>query len=239
MSKLKAFVLERWETLDLFWTYLRAVKTDAWNIAWGDGVLAVIFVLWWSVAPMPPLVIASFFGFAAIIAGYYIWRTDHLRLIPGIKLEEIRQQAAQAKDVNRTYIQLVLRCATETPIEECIGRLVRVWRWSLDDWEQIEPNQPLHLNWSPGVDQPISLSPGVPELLDVLYINNRVSYISFCSSWVPERATTIDIGHPSVLRFEIAVAGKDADSHKSLPTLPVSFKLSIQKWPVIDSIEQL
>jgi hypothetical protein len=33
--------------------------------------------------------------------------------------------------------------------------------------------------------------------------------------------------------------GKDADLHKSLPAVPISFKVSIQRWLVIDSIEQL
>lgn len=174
-----------------------------------------------------------------VLAGYHIWRADHLRLIPGIKLEEIRQASARAKDVNRNYIQLVVGCATEAPIEECRGRLLHVWRWSGDDWKQIEPNRPLHLNWSPGVDEPISLSPGIPEFIDVLYISDHVSYIYFCSSWIPESAKTIDVGRPSVLKFEVAVTGRDADSHRSLPTLLVSFKISIQRWPVIDSIEQL
>jgi hypothetical protein len=77
MQRLKAFLKARWETLDLFPAYLRAVKTEAWDIAWGDGFLAIPFVLWWSIAPMPGPIIALYFVGAVTIAGYYIWRADH------------------------------------------------------------------------------------------------------------------------------------------------------------------
>lgn len=220
--------------------YFRGLKKTAiQEIFYGESVLMIIFAIYTYVYSISLSSVLLMLAGSFMLAGYHIWRADHLRLIPGIKLEEVRQQPAPGKDEKRTYVQLVLSCATEAPIEECNGRLLRVWRWSGDDWGQIEPNQPLHLNWSPGVDQPITLSPYVPELLDVFYLSDRVSYVYFCSGWIPLRARTIDVGQPSILKFEIAINGRDADSHKSLPTLLISLKVDVRRWPVINSIEQL
>ena len=159
--------------------------------------------------------------------------------LPGIKLEAIRRQSAPGeKGENRIYVQLVFRCASEAPLEECAGRLLGVWKDSDGNWEQIEPNQALRLNWSPKEDKPIPLLPSVPEVLDVFYTSDRDPHIHFCSNWVPQRAK-INLEYPSVLKFEVAVTGRDADSKRSLPTLRVSFKADIRQWPQIHSIEQL
>lgn len=187
------------------------------------------------------LLVVAAFAWAFLVATYYTWRKERLRLIPQVVLQEIRQQSAPAGQANRTYIQLVMTCATEAPVEECKGWLVRLWKWSesSNDWEKIEPNQTLRLNWSPGKDEPITLFPGVPEIIDVIFVSDRDPRVFFCSNWVPQRAQNIDLGQPSLFKFEVVVHGKDSDSHKSLPALPILFKVSIQRWPVIDSIEQL
>lgn len=226
----------------LFWEYLRAVA-DHWNDYLWD-VLAPIspIVLWWCLGAPPMWLVAIAFIWALLIAGYYTWRADHLRLIPQVVLEEIRQQSAPAKrPTTRTYIQLVMRCATEVPVEECKGWLVGLWKWSAssNDWERIEPNQTLRLNWSPGINEAITLFPKVPEVIDVIFVDDQDPRIFFCSNWTPQRAQNISLGQPGLFKFEIVVNGKDKNSQKSLPALPISFKVSIQQWPAIDSIERL
>ncbi len=225
-----------------FPNYIRGLKKTAiQEILYGESVIAIAFAVYTYVYSISLASVLIVLAASFVLAGYHIWRVDHLRLIAGIKLEEIRQQPAQAGPANRTYVQLVMRCATEVAIEECKGWLLRVWKWSAtsNDWETIEPNQALRLNWSPGIEAPITLFPKVPEIIDVLFVSDHDPRIFFCSSWVPQRAQTIDIQQPILLKFEVAVNGKDADSRKSLPPLPISFKVSIQRWPVIDSIEQL
>ena len=233
-------IVRHYKSFDLFPDYWPTMA-EHWNsIVWGTGpVFFLLFGVWLSFGVPPVQLVVVGIVWAFVVAGYYTWRADHLRLIPGIKLEEIRQQPAPAaKGATCTYIQLVMACATEAPIEECKGRLLHVWRWS-DSWEEIQPNQPLRLNWSPGKDEPQPLFPGIPQLIDVFFISDRDPHISFCSDWVPQRAKTISVEQPSLLKFEVAVTGKDADSHKSLPTLLILFKVDIQRWPAIDSIEQL
>src|SRR5271156_186788 len=149
MPKIGAWLVKQFKTLDLLLTYLQAVYK-----AWGDYLFEALLVspiiIWWFVAsppgiPSPPvyLVIAAF-AWAFLVVTYYTWRKERIRLIPQIELQEIRQQKAPGKGgETRTYVQLVLRCATEAPLEDCKGRLVDVWEWSGNTWKQIEPNQPL------------------------------------------------------------------------------------------------
>jgi hypothetical protein len=240
MAKFAEWLISRRRTLDLVRVYLRAVIAR-WNDILWLSLPTFPFIIWWFLGSPPMWLVFLVLLWIFIVAGYYTWRADHLRLIPQVVLEEIRLQQAPAGKANRTYIQLVMTCATEAPVEECKGWLVHLWKWSesSNDWEKSEPNQALRLNWSPGNDAPITLFPGVPEIIDVIFVSDRDARMFFCANWSPQRAQDINLEQPSLFKFEVVVHGKDADLHKSLPALPISFKASIQRWPVIDSIEQL
>jgi hypothetical protein len=69
-------------------------------------------------------------------------------------------------------------------------------------------NQTLRLNWSPGIDAPITLFPKVPEIIDVIFVSDRDPRMFFCSSWSPQRAQNINLERPSLFKLEVVVHGK-------------------------------
>src|SRR5882762_7998254 len=90
MRRIWKAIVQQFKTLELLKDYFLSVKAQAWNLAWGPGLIAISFCLWWAQrpTPMPNLNVALFLGGALVLAGYYLWRADHVRLIPKIQLTE-------------------------------------------------------------------------------------------------------------------------------------------------------
>ena len=74
----------------------------------------------------------------------YVWRADHVPLIPKLAVREIHFQETpvmlngEIYD-HRTCIQLVPTCLTESPVYECVACLQRVEKLTADgDWKETE-----------------------------------------------------------------------------------------------------
>jgi hypothetical protein len=60
------------------------------NVAWGVGVPAIVFILLWSLEVITDKrKIAYFFVWALFMAGYFVWRADHLRLKQKISIANV------------------------------------------------------------------------------------------------------------------------------------------------------
>ena len=82
------WIRQRFRQYDLLPEYFATIRYLWVDVAWGAGVPAVIFIMWWSLEypfPIPRWAIATFFDWALIMAGYHSWHTDHVRLKPKIK----------------------------------------------------------------------------------------------------------------------------------------------------------
>src|SRR6266571_2780675 len=65
------------KTLDLLPEYTRAVYTQWNDYLWGEIPVAPI-VIWWMLGNPPMWVIIPAFFWAFLIAGYYVWRKEHV-----------------------------------------------------------------------------------------------------------------------------------------------------------------
>src|SRR6266851_1076324 len=88
-----------WKEFDLFFDYWPAVADRFNSIVWGTGILSFfLFTVWLSLATPPMrLLIMGFFG-ALLLAGYYTWRADRLRLIPRLQLKFCRHWLPMTSD---------------------------------------------------------------------------------------------------------------------------------------------
>jgi hypothetical protein len=69
------FLKTSFETLALLPDYFRAIVRQWMNILFGEGLIAVVFLIWWALGN-PPLI--AIFVSAMFVAGYYAWREEYL-----------------------------------------------------------------------------------------------------------------------------------------------------------------
>jgi hypothetical protein len=152
MRKLYKWLKTRLGTFILLPEYGKATAKQWMNILFGETAVGTIFLIWWALTnpKNPPLILI--FVVAVIIAGYFVWRADHVRLIPNIKVVRALLQDTPVVHKGiavdyRTFIQRKLECTSESPVYECAGYLQRVHYLSPDGWQPTALNESLRLRW--------------------------------------------------------------------------------------------
>jgi hypothetical protein len=86
----------------LLWEYCLAVKNHAWEVLWGAGVIGIIctvLTLYYSPSwKAAGWVIAG----VVLVAGYFAWRSDHVRLMPKFEVKEYVIQPTETEDPHVT-----------------------------------------------------------------------------------------------------------------------------------------
>src|ERR1700683_2741773 len=75
-----------------FWIYWLAFKEKRWEGFWGATLLGVVFgiyTLWHS--PALPWFLLYVLAFV-FLTGYYLWRVNHIRLIPKLGIGDINMK---------------------------------------------------------------------------------------------------------------------------------------------------
>ena len=133
----------------------------------------------------------------------------------------------------REFVQLVLKCVTKSPVEECEGHLVAVYKWEDFDWQPTEMNESLHLAWSYSEDsKTITLHPGGEKRLNICFLQG--TQIVPCTSPLPLRAASalkVEPGQTEVFRFDVMLTSTNCRS--------VSVSVGIQNGGVKDGPEML
>ena len=166
--------------------YWKAVREHAWETFWGAGVPGIaftIYTLWHAPArPYIPWAVA----WAMLVAGYFIWRADHVRLIPKLIIGDIHMiYTSMGIPIHKArFVQFWVSCATEGALENCRGKLLRISRWNDGQWEPTHIDEPLDLLWS-YVDEP-TIKLEVPTCLNVFAVENTSRHIVI---WTPARIT--------------------------------------------------
>jgi hypothetical protein len=115
-------------------------------VLWGEGVIAVAFTVWWLLGNPPARYIAFYLLAALFVAGYYTWRSDHIRLIPQFEIKDSEIQENPTTDSNQVqiYVQVVPKCLTDAGVKECKAYLLRVYKRhnNQDNWQPTELNEP-------------------------------------------------------------------------------------------------
>jgi len=212
--------------LKLLLDYWHAIREHAWELLWGAGPLGIAFVFY-TVYRAPSLRFLGWvIAWSVFVAGYYAWRAYHLRLIPKLELGSFRTiyTPTNAPNLQRKFVQLLVKCATESPLDNCRGQLLRILKWSNGEWRPTHVDESLDLLWS-NIDMPsIALEPGDDRQLDIFFVDSGTRNISPFAERMSMRLLLVSA--PSdIFRFDVRVAAKDC------PPKYVSVKVTFgQNW---------
>lgn len=199
---------KRFRELDLLRDYFSSIATHWQAALWGASVPAVVWGLWFIIGAPPAWVNWTAVTAALFLASYYVWRADHVRLIPKFEVRDIKFQSTPTVNVatgqdsgSSVWVQLLPKCLSDAPVHDCAGHLKRVHRWSIDTraWQETEMNESVPLGWSHGDEKhtPITLEPDNERRLNVFSIHSQ-------SKWA-----IIPIVYPLPLRYQLAFRGFD------------------------------
>jgi hypothetical protein len=153
----------------LLWAYWKDFKETGWEIFWGPTVFGIafgIYTIWHSPARTWFLVYVLVVVF---LTGYYLWRVNHVRLIPQIKLTQLFTVSVPPESPEQKFAQILVEPVAEGIVDHCQGQLLRILKWSprRGDWEVTLLNETTDLLWS-GIDQrEITIESGAPRRLNI------------------------------------------------------------------------
>jgi hypothetical protein len=199
----------------LFWEYLRAIWDHAWEIFWGAGIIGLIctsvtlyyspsrWLLGWVVA------------WVFLVAGYYVWRPYHVRLVPKFEVAEVIAQETDTENPNvfNLFVQIVTKCLTEAPVHGCRGHLQRVWHRDRDDgdWVLTSMNAPEFLGWDYyGID-PMTLEPGIDRRLNICSWSTAFRNIIPSVDPLPSKFRSV-FGRAGTFKFDVKLTAADCPS---------------------------
>lgn len=189
MRTILKWIRGRFRSFDYLPEYFHAVRLHFLDVTWGIGVGAAVPYMIYGLyslfkTPTPLVNWLAIIG-ALFLAGYYLWRADHIRLIPQLSIAATRLQEmlipvnnVRGHDV-QIFCQIVPKCLTESPVYECRGHLKEVRRWAVDRW-QVTDLGPLVLRWANTHEQEISLHPGAENVLNLCFITYSTQQVAPC-----------------------------------------------------------
>jgi hypothetical protein len=210
------------KTLDLFPEYITAIY-HAWHDYLWEALLLAPVIIWWMLgsAGNPPMwIVALAFVWALLMAGYYTWRAEHVRLMPKLEfLDQIFVVPIEKEGGEWvTYLQILPRCLTDSPVEQCQGHLLRVLVLKDDEWKSTRSNEPLDLTWSTHDSAPRTLHPSIDQRLNVLWASNQNGFILAVQEPIETRWV---FNADDTFCFDIAVTAKDC------PPISISVRATI------------
>jgi hypothetical protein len=178
MAGMYPWFKRRFKSFDLLPDYFRSAALHWQDVLWGASVLAIGFAVWWFLGNPSPRIIGLYLVSAMFVAGYYVWRADHVRLMPKLTLGDVRAvhtptfTPAGLPGAERLVAQLEVANPTDAALTNCRGHLLRVLQWTNDQWEPTAVDERLNLLWST-VDEPtITLYAKTEHQLCVFRIDN-------------------------------------------------------------------
>ena len=192
----RAWLVKRLRTFDYLWDYITAFYTSFLDIVWGElvvGILwAVPFLAWGLVTQF--VSIPSWLNWTAIfaaflVAGYYVWRVDHMRLQPKLEVGKVTPQRWEhqlGKAV--AYYFFVINKSAAISINEIEVRLVEIeppvqnTHWIPAHLFQKNDNEPgprkTTFKLNPGDEKAIDLVAGIEgnNTIEVRHIVDNISH---------------------------------------------------------------
>jgi hypothetical protein len=89
-KKISQWFKRRFQIFDLLPQYFTAAASQMQNILWGALLPFLAWGIWFIVSTPPTWVNLTAIGTALFIAGYYVWRADHVRLQQKIEVTRVR-----------------------------------------------------------------------------------------------------------------------------------------------------
>jgi hypothetical protein len=212
-KKSRQWFKRRYKELDFLREYIKLAGLQWQALLWGGSVLALAFGWHFVTTDWPYPVKVTACVTALFFAGYYLWRANRIRLIPKLGIGDVSLIWTDTGLPNqkRRYIQVPVKCETESPIKNCRGQLLRVSRWVKDSgesdgkWEPTHINETLDLLWS-HLDEPaLTLENGADRHLNVFFVENISRNMVTCTRLHVKLASA-----PSDrFKFDVRVAGEE------------------------------
>lgn len=211
----RLWIKRRFKELDLLEKYFPILFTRWQAAIWGGSVLAVAFSWHFITSDWPPYVKLGMCVVALFFAGYYVWRTDHIRLLPKFVVLEAKIQPTETekKHLMSTYIQIIPTCLSDALVYECRGRLLRVCHryTENDEWEVTRMDSPLFLEWDYYGSKPMTLEPGIRQRLNVCFWSSESRFIVPAVKPLPSKFRVVfdSLGQ---FKFDIRMTAKDCSA---------------------------
>jgi hypothetical protein len=227
-------IWQRLRIFNLFREYLRAIGQHWQEILGSASVPLLIWTVWFIVGNPPSWINWTFIVLTMLVAGYFVWRADHIRLIPKLKIAGTGFQdtpvVCDGRVVDhRTFVQLLPECLTESPVYECVGYLQRIEkRVGQNEWEAIALDRNLVLGWS---EENLELHPRVEKPLNVFFLPHNTNQI------IPAVKQDADIPwqrfddllmRESVLRFHVQITCSDRVNGNFVSIQPAKVCLEVR-----------
>jgi hypothetical protein len=235
MRRIAKFFKKRWNTYAFLREYFHAIGQEWQDLLWGPGVLAVLWGIWFLVGSPPTSVNWMAIVVALFLAGYYVWRAEHVRLLPGLEFGGARVVRTPTTNVitgepgaERVVGQVLVKLRSpEAQVKNAAGQLLRVWKWSDkdSDWTRTEVDEPLDLLWSI-MDQPVRTLSTDQQLCVFCVDEDRRCIRIWAQRNVLRMEKMFENSDPSdIFKFDISVRGENC------PATWVSLKVQIgSQW---------
>lgn len=158
----------------LLWDYWLAFKSTAWELFYGATLIGIPFAVYTFFYAPSRVLLLSYLLLVVFVAGYYLWRADHVRLMPKLAVKEFKVVVTPTTDSaeTRVYVQVLPKCLTEASVNKCKGRLLRVYKREDEtkQWQMTAMDEPVDLEWSiHGFDE-LTVQQGSEPRLNVCFI---------------------------------------------------------------------
>jgi hypothetical protein len=177
-NRFRAWLLERAGFYRELPDYVRGLKKTAiQEILYGESVIAIAFAVYTYVYSISMAEVLIALAASFVLAGYHIWRADHLLLIPKITLRfENRDPFVQIDQGDspevmlKKYFRLFPECSTA--VADCQGYLLAVFKEVKGRWEPTAFNEAVPLTWADDRTGAITIEPGIGPYLRIFYVDH-------------------------------------------------------------------
>ena len=207
------------EATRIFWTgwaeifdYLAAVKEHAWEVMWGAGVIGTVFTIATLVWSPSWRAFGYIIALVVFVAGYQLWRAYHVRLVPKLEIGDVHVEwsGTGVPGKKRIFVQVLVKCATEGPVANCTGQILKVTKLVKssnghnDEWEPTKIRETNDLLWS-FKDKPIiTVEDGAQRRLNVFLVENNSREFVTCT----EIKVKLPYGASDIFKFDVRVGGE-------------------------------
>jgi hypothetical protein len=204
MRPILSWLKTRLGTFSLLPEYGKATAKQWMNILFGETVVGAIFLVWWALAnPKNPPLIAAFVV-AVIVAGYFVWRADHVRLEKKIEVTQARKHTwdREGREGIQYYFGIVNKSEALT-INRVRAQLMQmIPEIASISWLPIT----LHQQHDNLAAQTFDLHPSEPKNIDLLTGINGEKYFNVSHIVLGPRAVVTITGRH---RLKIMITGAD------------------------------
>jgi hypothetical protein len=211
----RRWIKRRFQELDFLEKYFRILFTRWQAAIWGGSVLAVAFSWHFITSDWPPYVKLTMCVVALFFAGYYVWRTDHIRLTPKFVVTKLcPPNETDTEDTNQTnlFIQIIPECLSDAPVHGCRARVLQVSKRfeNEDEWRLTTMDSPLFLEWDYYGACEFTLEPGIRQRLNICWWSNRSRLIIPSVNPLPSKFRNV-FNDFETFKFDIRFTAREAE----------------------------